>query len=145
MYIQENTADKERTAPPDYRGHTYVSQEPPAPLTPSAQEGAPPPREGENAKTSDSVPAGAFGGGREVPSFEKGSKRGDFFGNLGLGGLFSRIPLLSSLAPPSRGSREERGHGEIWDWVLLGVVVLCLLGGKEDDVLPLLLLLLLWD
>ena len=139
MYIQESTAERERTAPPDYRGYTYV---PPIFSAPHAQEQQ---EVSAQQEAPPSAPVGAFCERKTEPPPEKEGKRGELFGNLGLGGLFSRIPFLSSLAPPPRGGREGRAHGEIWDIVLLGVAVLCLLGGKEDDVLPLLLLLLLWD
>ena len=92
-----------------------------------------------------STPVGAFCEGKGAPYPEKEGKRADLFSNLGLGGLFSRIPFLSSLAPPPRGCGQGHKHSEIWDCVLLAVVALCLLSGKEDDALPLLLLLLLWD
>ncbi len=164
MYIQPDTPEREQQAPPDYSGHTYKAPErvelsPPDPVPEPppdflAQD-LPPcdaplqdadPTPTGDAPSEDGVPAGAFGGHGGTPFGKKGGKRGDFFGNLGLGGLFSRVPFLSSLAPPPRGCHEgERRHGELWDWVLLALVALSLLGGKDDDVLPLLLLLLLWD
>ena len=162
MYIQPDTHEREGHAPPDYSGHTYkmthgVAFSPPEPEPPpdfsardlspceeALQKGDPTPT-GE-APSEESTPAGAFGGHGGAPFGKKGGKRGDFFGNLGLGGLFSRVPFLSSLAPPPRTCHEgERRHSELWDWVLLALVALSLLGGKDDDVLPLLLLLLLWD
>ena len=147
MYIQSDTPEREHQAPPDYSGHTYKSTEwvPPAPQAIEVAEeeevvSEPP------ASAQESVPAGAFGGGVSKDCDKKGGKRGDLFGNLGLGGLFSRVPLLSSLAPPPRTCGEGgRRHGELWDWLLLAVIALSLLGGKDDDVLPILLLLLLWD
>jgi hypothetical protein len=57
-------------------------------------------------------------------------------------GLLGRFPLLSSLLPPSRG---ERANHELLTWVLLGAAVLLLLDDRTDDILPLLLILLLWD
>ena len=140
MYIQENAADKERTAPPDYRGHTYAV--PPSFSAPPAQEQA---RADEEEGMEKSTPVGAFCEEKKPPCAEKEGKRGDLFSNLGLGGLFSRIPFLSSLAPPPRGCGQGHKHSEIWDFVLLAVVALSLLSGKDDDILPLLLLLLLWD
>ncbi len=149
MYIQPDTPEREYQAPPDYSGHTYKSTEWVPPPPPQSAEA---PAEDEQASESlesaekESVPAGAFGGHAGRPCDKKEGKRGDFFGNLGLGGLFSRVPFLSSLAPPPRACGEGgRRHGELWDWVLLAVILLSLLGGKEDDVLPILLLLLLWD
>ena len=139
VYIQENTADRERTAPPDYRGHTYV---PPIFSAPPEQEAVTERTEEEMQK---SAPVGAFCEEKKPPCAEKEGKRGDLFGSLGLSGLFSRIPFLSSLAPPPRGCEQGRRHSEIWDLALLAVVALSLLSGKDDDILPLLLLLLLWD
>ena len=154
MYIQEEPSLKEQSAPPDYSGHTYqVPQRvefsaPSLGSTPELSSDAPceePPHEMQGTQSEESTPAGAFGarGGGECA--QKGGKRGDFFGNLGLSNLFSRVPFLSSLAPPPRRCEGERKHGELWDWVLLALVALSLLGGHDDDVLPILLLLLLWD
>ncbi len=147
MYIQENSAEQPRNAPPDYSGHTYGADPPVPPLPPIPPSPAKDmgdeslttvAGEAEIEQTQKSTPVGAFSG--------KGGKRGDFFGGLGLNGLFSRIPFLSSFAPPPRACGEgERKHSELWDWILLAVVALSLFNGKDDDVLPLLLLLLLWD
>lgn len=151
MYIQEEPFVKEQGVPPDYSGHTYQVPErvefstPPATLAdePPCEDA---PQEMQDAKNEESTPAGAFGTRRGADKNQKDGKRGDFFGGLGLSGLFSRVPFLSSLAPPPRRCGEgERKHGELWDWVLLAVVALSLLGGRDDDVLPILLLLLLWD
>ena len=140
MYIQENPVEKERTAPPDYRGHTYVAEPPlserEAEPTPSEMQEMHPAAENEGAP---STPVGAFAPREHTPKEER-------VGAAGLGGLFSRIPFLSSLAPPPRSCGEgARKHGELWDFVLLAVLALALLNGRDDDVMPLLLLLLLWD
>ena len=151
MYIQEEAFEREGNAPPDYRGHTYKAPEKvPERVEFSAEEPPMPPDEPQAADTEGeqqekSTPVGAFGGGIGAGRGQKGGKRGDFFGNLGLSGLFSRVPFLSSLAPPPRRCEEERKHSELWDWVWLAVVALSLLNGRDDDVLPILLLLLLWD
>ena len=140
MYIQENPVEKERIVPPDYRGHTYVA-EPPSPERETEPIQNEPQDVGAVAQseTAESTPAGAFAPRTCPPKEER-------MGAGGLGGLFSRIPFLSSLAPPPRSCGEGvRKHGELWDFVLLAVLALALLNGKEDDVLPLLLLLLLWD
>ena len=151
MYIQEEAFEREGNAPPDYRGHTYkvpervefsASEEDAASASPPQEEGTAEMRE-ENEK---STPAGALDSGFGANHGQKGGKRGEFFGNLGLSGLFSRVPFLSSLAPPPRKCGEGgHKHSELWDWVLLAVVALSLLNGRDDDVLPILLLLLLWD
>ena len=154
MYIQENSA--EHNAPPDYSGHTYKVPErgegtPPPP--PFAQSEAIPAEQPpltrvpgeETPENEKSAPVGAFSSGNHASPFPNTGKRGDFLGG-GLGGLFSRIPLLSSLAPPPRRCEDAaRKHSELWDLALLAVVALSLFNGKDDDVLPLLLLLLLWD
>ena len=57
-------------------------------------------------------------------------------------GLFSRLPFLSSLLPPQRKRKEGRCGGE---WLIWGIVLFLLLDNNENDLLPLLLLLLLWD
>ena len=154
MYIQEEPSERERGIPPDYRGQTYKAPEKvPERVEFSTEESLMPPDEPREAQAADvgeeenekSTPVGAFGGGVGAAKGQKGGKRGDFFGNLGLSGLFSRVPFLSALAPPPRRCEEERKRSELWDWVLLAVVALSLLNGRDDDVLPLLLLLLLWD
>lgn len=60
------------------------------------------------------------------------------------GGLLSRIPFLSSLLPPPR--KGGGAGGRLPEWVVIAAVIF-LLAGDEDgsDVLPFLLLLLLWD
>ena len=60
------------------------------------------------------------------------------------GGLLSRVPFLSSLLPPSTGKR--RGQGALPEWLLIGAVILLLFTEEGDnDILPFLLLLLLWE
>lgn len=152
MYIQEEMPEVERNAPPDYSGHTYKVPErdefsAPSPENPSDE----PPREAvvqevQDTPNAESTPTGAFGTRRGAACQPKEGKRGDFFGNLGLSNLFSRVPFLSSLAPPPRRcDGDARKHSELWDFVLLAVVALSFLNGRDDDVLPILLLLLLWD
>lgn len=154
MYIQEEGGIREQGAPPDYRGHTYKVPErgefsaPPTDALPDALSSAT--EEGAACMAQDepkeeSAPVGAFGAHKDASFSKKDGKRGDFLGGLGLSELFSRVPFLSSLAPPPRSCEGARKHSELWDWVLLALVALSLLNGKDDDVLPLLLLLLLWD
>lgn len=149
MYIQENPVEQPRTAPPDYSGHTYVPEPTTSPIPPEEKTcedvSAADVAEQEDARMQKSTPVGAFSGGDNARFSSKEGKRGDFFGGIGLNSLFSRIPFLSSLAPPPRTCGGDRKHSELWDFVLLAVIALSLLNGKDDDVLPLLLLLLLWD
>ncbi len=147
MYIQENPAEQ-HTAPPDYSGHTYVPPPPSFAPQPPSEEGATEVGEAraETLENEKSAPVGAFLKGEHASCAENSGKRGDLFGGSGLGGILSRIPFLSSLAPPPRRCEGgARKHSELWDWVLLALVALSLFNGKDDDVLPLLLLLLLWD
>ena len=63
---------------------------------------------------------------------------------MGGGGILARIPLLSSFLPPPRHGTGDKGRS-LPDWILTGAVVLLLLADEQSDILPLLLLLLLWD
>ena len=58
-------------------------------------------------------------------------------------GLLSRIPFLSSLLPPPR--RRDGKSATLPDWVVIGALALLLLGEEDSDILPFLLLLLLWE
>lgn len=58
-------------------------------------------------------------------------------------GLLSRIPFLSSLLPPPR--RRDGKSAALPDWVVIGALALLLLGEEDSDILPFLLLLLLWE
>ena len=60
-----------------------------------------------------------------------------------VGGLATRIPFLSSLLPPRREGHS--GKAAVPDWALLGAVALLFLTDSDSDILPFLLLLLLWD
>ena len=59
-------------------------------------------------------------------------------------GLLSRLPFLSSFLPPPRG-RDGKNGLSLPDWVLIGAMVLLFLSEGDNDILPFLLLLLLWD
>ena len=60
------------------------------------------------------------------------------------GGLLSRFPFLSSLLPPSRGKHKK--DGILPEWVVIAAVILLFFSEDGDnDILPFLLLLLLWD
>ena len=58
---------------------------------------------------------------------------------------FGRFPFLSSLLPPPRHGAERKERSILPDWVLLGAVALLFFGDESNDILPFLLLLLLWD
>lgn len=57
------------------------------------------------------------------------------------GGLFSRVPLLSSLLPPRRRGKEGGSN----DLLTLGLLFLLLREDGDNDLLPFLLLLLFWN
>ena len=60
------------------------------------------------------------------------------------GGILSRFPFLSSLLPPSRGKHKK--DGTLPEWVVIAAVILLFFSEDgENDILPFLLLLLLWD
>ena len=59
-------------------------------------------------------------------------------------GFFSRFPFLSSLLPPPRGKHKK--DGLLPEWVVIAAVILLFFSEDgENDILPFLLLLLLWD
>ena len=68
----------------------------------------------------------------------------------GFGGLLGKLPFLSSLLPPARHYKEENAQGLFSgggrDLLLLGAMAYLLFFDQSDDgILPLLLLLLLWE
>lgn len=138
MYIQPTPEDTipERTVPQGYSGTTFTAEAQAAPVleeersTVSAHEEE---SVKEEKKEKESVPTL----GRNV------GKRGDFFGKKGFGGLLSEFPLLSSLLPPPRSHTHEQS--DLMQWILIGGAILLFLNDSTDDILPLLLLLLLWD
>ena len=136
MYVQPPMGDAPVQLPKEYHGTVFApAEETGAPpevteTTSSASEAsAPPVQEVKPPTAQEGEDPGATQTGARV-------SRGLFDGLLG------RCPLLSSLLPPSRG---ERANHELLTWVLLGAAVLLLLDDRTDDILPLLLILLLWD
>jgi hypothetical protein len=137
MYRQESN-----TIPPEnYSGNAFApngarrfpaGESPAEPITPAA-EPMQAPEEGftqDISKKQDALPTVA------APA-ETGEK------SRSVGGLAARIPFLSSLLPPRR---ESHGKGSaLPDWALLGAIALLFLTDTDSDILPFLLLLLLWD
>lgn len=81
---------------------------------------------------------------KSVPAFGKNTeKRGELFSKKWLGGLLSEFPLVSSLLPPPRS--HTRDQSDLIQWILIGAAILLFLNDSADDILPLLLLLLLWE
>ncbi len=137
MYIQQaKEQDLSRQVPPDYSGNAFAAAEELA-----AQE--PPPTDTDTAPNepcvSESPPEECE---ESVPTFS-GCRAQKSTRGKGWGSLFSDIPFLSSFLPPPRGNRKE--HSELLGWILIGAAVLLFLNESIDDILPLLLLLLLWD
>ncbi len=151
MYIQSPREDA-IPLPRDYSGSTF-RQEPqksdgseethpvPTPVREEQEEKTPTAAQdtsaeqvaGERENTEDATPAGAF-----FKEDGHGAPRG------GLGGLFSGASsLLSAFLPPARGSKKRK---DSWsEWIVIGIALLLFLNDDADDLLPLLLLLLLWD
>jgi len=133
MYIQSNNREIPFTVPRGYSGNAFAT--PPAPEPPpEVQEAAADtptemPIDGETVQKNDeeAVAAPAFAPHRE------GHK----------GGIFEKLPFLSSLLPPPRKKRGEREG--LPEWAVIGIVLLLLLDSPENDLLPFLLILLLWD
>lgn len=140
MYIQKQPAWGQENAPlqipENYSGTTVVpgaGQEPPAaPATsavtqgePAAPEVAPPPEQAGGEPT-----AAAFAEKEEKAPPGKG---------LPLHALVSRFPVLSSLLPPKKPEGKRTQTSDLA--LILGVLLL--LAGEQDDILPILLVLLL--
>ena len=135
MYIQpERESDNGIFVPRNYSGNAFrmPHEEPPPPEQPFPTATEPPttPLEREQPPTEPSadeksVPASTFA--PEKPQ-----------------GLRGRFPFLASLLPPVRSNRKK--GGALPEWALIGAVILLFLWeDEENDILPLLLLLLLWD
>ena len=133
MYIQTGNEDFSFAVPAGYSGNAFppmaTPEEPKA--APEAEPPSPPPSDDVPEQARESIPEG-----EAAPTFaEKSPKRG--------GSLFEKLPFLSSLLPPPR-----KKHGEkegLSEWIILGIVLLLLFDSKENDLLPFLLILLLWD
>ena len=137
MYIQpEREREEPLLIPRNYSGNAFRQlppmEQPPTEPTPEptaevAAEPVAPPSEGSPplAQTEESISASARPA--EKPQ-----------------GLRGRFPFLASLLPPSRG--EHKKGGILPEWALIGAVILLFLWeDEENDILPFLLLLLLWD
>lgn len=143
MYIQpEREREEAFTIPCNYSGNAFrqaanempspepATEHPPADPLPSPAE-----RESitEEAEPTLSVP--------ETPSVPAGACCEEKEKNHG---LRDRFPFLTSLLPPRRG--EHHKGGILPEWALIGAVILLFLWeDEENDILPFLLLLLLWD
>ena len=126
MYIQPEREQKEPLSiPSNYSGNAFrppprAEALPIDPPPPPAEAPHPPPPVEEEAVSAGTV-------GLEKPR-----------------GLRERFPFLSSLLPPARP--EHKKGGVLPEWALIGAVILLFLWeDEENDILPFLLLLLLWD
>lgn len=151
MYIQNRIPqEKPFSLPKGYSGNAFAMtqatpsmQEAPIPQEiPVVEESTLPPAPEEPAATEETPPAEEERGGGEsteaVAAFAP--QRDDRHREHG---LFSKIPFLSSLLPPPR---KKHGNKEtLPEWAILGIVLFLLLDTPENDLLPFLLLLLLWD
>ena len=126
MYIQPEREQKEPLSiPSNYSGNAF--RQPPKEIPPPE---APPPvtEEPPLPETEDTESVATNAGCEEKPR----------------GGLRERFPFLSSILPPARS--EHKKGGILPEWALIGAVILLFLWeDEENDILPFLLLLLLWD
>ncbi len=154
MYVQPPQEEQGSVQiPRDYSGNAFFSPQapPPEPHPDTSEEVAgavsEPPQEKEQQGTEESVQAGAFLH-RDASHREPRREARQEASHGERGGLLGRFPLLSSLLPPSRGKggkEKHGGHGDLVEWAIIGLAVLLFLEDSTDDILPLLLLLLLWD
>ena len=123
MYIQENQGvGIPFTVPKGYSGNAFPETSPavtPQEVIPQA----PSPEDVPQEPEADAAPTVA-----DAPST--------------LAGAFGKLPFLSSLLPPPRRKKEGGGLPE---WALLALILFVLNDSREGDLLPILLLLLLWD
>ncbi|MBE6555096.1 MAG: hypothetical protein E7663_02510 [Ruminococcaceae bacterium] len=149
MYIQSGTSsgtlhdgDSPPVIPPKgYSGNAFRRQEtvpesppasaeneveaPPSAIPSDTDLHAPPPRQDTEGKEEGTAPVG---------------------GRVSSGGILSRFPFLSSLFPPPRHPKERQRESSLLEWLPIILFVLFTLDEREDhDILPILLLLLLWD
>lgn len=135
MYIQNQPPpEMPFSLPKGYSGNAFAPQPQaePAQEAPEETETVEPPgtlSEPEQAPAAQAESTEAFAPAR-------GEKHTD-------GGIFSRLPFLSSLLPPSR--KKRGGREGLPEWAVIAVVLFLLLDSNENDLLPFLLLLLLWD
>jgi hypothetical protein len=169
MYIQPQV-DKEAPGilvPRDYSGNAFAPQvtsppeaelDPPSvkeDTSPAPQDTPPPPppaqesplfAECENeVQDQGSVAAGAFSQGHRAHGHSDTPSH-----TSGIGGLLGRLPFLGSLLPPTHHCKDNETQGLLShggrDLLILGAIAyLLFFDQSEDSILPLLLLLLLWE
>ena len=164
MYIQPQ-ADTQAPGiylPRDYSGNAFAPQSEPSPEPkenlPPAQDPplAPPPKETQAPSGSEptecspqpppeSVETGAFFKEKPDNGCYKEEQRAQ-----SPGGLWGKFPFLGSLLPPPRHCKEQNAQGILSgggrDLLLIGAMAYLLFFDQSDDgILPLLLLLLLWE
>ncbi len=144
MYIQ-NRIPKEKpfSLPKGYSGNAFSMTQaaPSIPETPIPQEVSTAEEDPPQPAPEEPAFAEERGGGESTEAVTAFSPRGD--DRQREHGLFSKIPFLSSLLPPPR-----KKHGDkeaLPEWAIIGIVLFLLLDTPENDLLPFLLLLLLWD
>jgi hypothetical protein len=124
MYIQQPSTALPFSLPRGYRGSAFeaIPTPPVAPVEEPSEEPT------AQAALPDPEAAPAFAPS-EPPPRE--------------GGLLDKLPFLSQLLPPPRGHKSKKGG--LPEWAILGIILLLLLDSPENDLLPFLLILLLWD
>ena len=143
MYIQGNRESVPFSLPKGYSGSAFAEEPtPPAPKEPTAAPAAPPPVQDAPPQSDEACAGELVTDGAKTAAEETAAAPTFAEGGLG-GGLFGRLPFLSHLLPPA-GRRGKKDKG-ISDLLVLGIVLLLLFESEENDLLPLLILLLLWD
>lgn len=141
MYIQNRPQDSVPfTLPKGYSGNAFVTPQeavdPAPPQALPAEESSP--TQDMHEHTAPPEVAATVGEGEAAEAFlaHEDDRHREH-------GIFSKIPFLSSLLPPPRKKHGERDA--LPEWAILGIVLFLLLDTPENDLLPFLLLLLLWD
>ena len=118
MYIQQDgNGSLPFTLPQGYRGNAFTEEPREAPSTIPVEETPPPQATDSEAPSEEATPS--------TPA-----------------GAFGKLPFLSSLLPPPRRKKEG---GCLPEWAVVALIFFVLNDSREGDLLPLLLLLLLWD
>lgn len=136
MYIQQGRGDLPFTLPSGYSGSAFSPPTPPIPPSPPIP---PTPDEEDSAEPTAEAPTegdGTAASEESAPTAEEGAESTP-------AGLFSKLPFLSSLLPPPRHRGEHREG--LPEWALVALIFFLLGDSRENDLLPILLILLLWD
>ena len=148
MYIQSPTPEAQDgfTLPKGYSGSAFTAKG--AQTVQETPTSAPPmPDASPTRSERDSPDTPEKKSEEEAPQGEQDTAAAAFAPSRekrGEGSLLTRLPFLSSLLPPAR---HKDGKSGLPEWAVIGLVLFLLLNDSErdGDLLPFVLLLLLWD